>query len=98
MSQTAVVKGAVHAYKRRRLEGLAAKLEEAVSRNRVRATDAMVNRLAPVPTRVTVCQKTELPTWVHAGEIEARKDALVTIFGAEPLSLDLVPQLPQAKP
>ena len=27
----------------------------------------------------------------------ARKDALVTIFGAEPLSLEAEPQLPQAK-
>ena len=31
------------------------------------------------------------------GEIGARRDALVTIFGAEPLSLETEPQLPQAK-
>ena len=98
-SQTAVVKCAVRAYKRRKLEDLAGELEQAVSRNQVKSTCAMVKRLAPVqaPPNVTVRQKDGSPTWSHDGDISARRDALVTIFGAEPLLLEAEPQLLQAK-
>ena len=98
-SQTAAVKRAVRAYKRRKWEDLAGELEQAVSCNQVKSTYAMVKRLAPVqaPPRVTVRQKDGSPTWGHDGEITARRDALVTIFGAEPLSLEAEPQPLQAK-
>ena len=64
-------------------------MEQAVSRGEARATYAMLKRLAPVqaPPRVTVRQKDGSPTWGHHGEITARRDALVTFFGAEPLSV-----------
>ena len=54
-----MVKGAVRANERRRLEDLAGEVEQAVSRTHLRATDAMVKRPAPVltPSRVTVRQK-----------------------------------------
>ena len=42
-NQAAVVQGAVRAYKRRKLEDLAGELEQAVFRNQVSATCAMVN-------------------------------------------------------
>ena len=98
-SQTAAVKRAVRAYKRRKLEDLAGELEQAVSCNQVKTTYAMVKRLAPVqaPPMVTVRQKDGSPTWGHDGEITPRRDALVTFLGAEPLSLEAEPQLPQAK-
>ena len=72
------VKGAVRAYWRRKLEDLAGEVEQAVSRGEARATYAMVKRLARVqaPPRFTVRQK-------DGGEIGARRDALVTILGAE---------------
>ena len=62
------------------------------SRGETRATSAMVKRLAPVqaPPRVTVRQKDGSPTWGNDGEIAARGDALVTFFGAEPLSMEAV--------
>ena len=98
-SQTAAAKRAVNEYKRRKLEDLAGELEQAISCNQVNSTYAMVKRLAPVqaPQRVTVRQKERSPTWGHDGEISARRDALVTIFGAEPLSLEGEPQLHHAK-
>ena len=90
-SQTAAVKGGSARIQEKQLEHLAGELE-------VTSTCAMVKRLAPVqaPPKVTVRQKDGAPTWGHDGEIAAR-DALVTIFGAEPLSLEAEPQLPQAK-
>ena len=86
-SQTAAVKRAVRAYKRRKLEDLAGKLEQAVCCNQVKSTYAMAKRLAlfQAPPRVTARQKYGSPTWVHDGEITARRHALVTFFGAEPL-------------
>ena len=98
-SQTAAVKRAVRACKRRKLKDLSCELEQAVSRNLVKSTYAMVKRLAPVqaPPKVTVRQKDGSPTRGHDGEIAARRDALVTIFGAAPLSLEAEPQLHQAK-
>ena len=39
----------MRAYKRRKLEDLAGELEQAVSRNQVQSTYAMVKRLAPGP-------------------------------------------------
>ena len=84
----------MRAYKRRKLEELAGEVEQAVSRGEASPTYAMVKRLAP---RVTVRQKDGSPTWGHDGDIEARRDALVTVFGAEPLSSETEPQLPQAK-
>ena len=60
----------------------------------------MVKRFSSGPRRrpeVTVRQKDGSPTWGHDGEVGARRDALVTILGAEPLSLETEPQLPQAK-
>ena len=94
-SQSAVVKGAVRAHKRRRLEDLADGLEQGVSCNQVRTTKVMVERLAPVPMppRVPVRQKAGSPTWDHDGEIDARTDALVNIFGAEPLLFDTESQI-----
>ena len=96
-SQT-TVEGAVRAHKRRKLEELA-EVEQAVSRREARATCAMVKRLAPVqaPPRVAVRQQDGSPTWGHDDEVGARRDASVTIFGAEPLSLETAPQLPQAE-
>ena len=81
------------------MEDLLGELEQAVSRNQVKSEYAMVKRLAPVqaPPRVTVRQKDGSSTWGHDGEIRARRDALVTIFEAELLSLEIEPQLPQAK-
>ena len=98
-SQTAAVKSAVRAYKRRKWEDLAGELEQAVSRKQVKSTYAMVKRLAPVqaPPKFTVRQKDGSSTWGHDGEIAARRDALVTIFGAGPLSFEAEPQLLPAK-
>ena len=81
------------------MEDLAGELEQAVSCNQVKSTYAVVKRLASVqaPPRATVRQKVGSPTWGHDGENTARRDALVTIFGAEPLPLEAEPQLPQAK-
>ena len=81
------------------MEDLAGELEQAVSRNQVKSTFAMVKRYAPVqaPPKVTVRQKDGSSTWGHDGEIAARRGALVTIFGAKPLSLEAEPQLSQAK-
>ena len=89
-----MVKGAVRPCKRKRLEDLAGELEQAISRNQVRGT---VKRLAPVlaPPRVTARQKVGPPTWDHNGEIDARRDALVTILEAEPLLLNTEPQSPK---
>ena len=89
-SQTAVVKGAVRAYKRKKLEELAGEVEQAGSRGEARATYAMVKRLAPfqVPPRVTVRQKDGSPTWERA---EMHWSL------AEPLSLETEPQLHQPK-
>ena len=53
---------------------------------------------SPDAARVTVRQKDGSSAWDQEGEIDARRDALVTIFGAKPLSLETEPQLPQAKP
>ena len=47
-SQTAVVKRAMRACKRRKLEDLAGEVEQAVSRGEARTTCAQVKRLAPV--------------------------------------------------
>ena len=54
----------------------------------------MVKRLAPVqaPPKVTVRQKDGSPTWSHDNEIAARRETLVTIVGAEPLSLQAEPR------
>ena len=89
----------LRAHKRRKLEDLAGELERAVSCNQVKSTYAMVQRLAPLqaPPRVTVRENDGSPTCGHDGEITARRDALVTIFGAEPLSLNAEPQTPKAK-
>ena len=46
----------------------------------------------------TVRQKAGSPTWDNDGEINARRDALVTIFGVVSFFVDTKPQLPQAKP
>ena len=85
----------MRAHKRRRLEDLADGLEQGVSCNQVRTTKVMVERLAPVPMppRVPVRQKAGSPTWDHDGEIDARTDALVNIFGAEPLLFDTESQI-----
>ena len=51
-----------------------------------------------MPPRVTVRQKARSPVWDHDGEIDARRDALVNILGAEPLLLDTEPQTPKSSP
>ena len=86
-----MVKGAVRAYKRRGLADLAGE-SGAGSCSQPRATCAMAKRLAPVSAhpRVTVRHEAGSPTWDHDGEIDARRDALVIIFGEEPLSGYLV--------
>ena len=98
-AEAAAVKGAVRAYKRRQLEELAGELEQAVSRGETRATYAMFKLIAPVqaPCKVKVRHKDGSPTWGHDGEITASTDTLVTILGAEPLSLEAEHQLLQAK-
>ena len=99
-SQTAAVKGAVRAYKRRKLEELAGEVEQAVCRGEIRAMCAMVKRSAPgtgTAQSHRVRQKDGSPTWGHDGEITGHRGALVAILGAEPLSLEAEPQLHQAK-
>ena len=97
MSQTAVVKSAVRAYKRRKLEELAGEVEQAVSRVEARATYAMVRRLAPGNPELQYARKMDQQHGATMVPIGARRGALVTIFGAEPLSLETEPQLPKAK-
>ena len=73
-------------YKRRKLKDLAGELEKAVSRNQVKPTYAMVQTPSSSPNAPTSESSSEsrITSWDHDGEIDARRDALVNIFGPEP--------------